>query len=44
MRGIGQASARRHLETVGNCGLVEVVIRDGVFADPSGERFAKRYY
>jgi len=33
--GIEQPTARRHLKTVANCGLAEVVIRDGRFAQPS---------
>jgi broad specificity phosphatase PhoE len=36
-----QRTARRNIETVANCGLVQVVVRDGVFAHPSRERFVK---
>ena len=35
LQGIEQVSARRLLRTVDNCGLVELAVRDGVFAEPA---------
>jgi broad specificity phosphatase PhoE len=35
LQGIDQVSARRLLRTVDNCGLIELAVRDGVFAEPA---------
>lgn len=45
VRGIEQRAARRRVETVENCSLVEVVIRDGLWlaAGSDSERIVDRF-
>jgi broad specificity phosphatase PhoE len=39
LRGIEQALARRELQTIANCALLELVIHDGIFRGPASGRF-----